>query len=227
MDGHSSHVVHTVVEHIELHSRTIYGNTGKSLSKPVFWELLSHAYKVSLTASNILAGFKATGLYPLCPERVLKHISGKVSGAFRASETSRTPLATPSKMASLREKVQRLGLTPQVCSTVEEYGSYIESKLIFHRTIQSYSAGLKVLRSGKQIASRSTKRIKGPQVLDRAYVVCEQARIATQEVEEAEKAERATVRIAKKLEKELQAEKQALRGRGGRGGRGGQNLRVD
>ena len=124
---------------------------------------------------------------------------------------SKTP-GTSVKVASLRKKVQELSLTPQARRTVQEYGTYVESKLLFHRTVQANTVGLKILRSGKQVASRSTKRIKGPRVLDRAYVVHEQARIAAKGVEDAEKAERAAVRVAKKLEKELYAGKQAQGG---------------
>ena len=95
----------------------VYKNTGEWLSKPIFWELLSQVRKEALTSSNILAGFESTGIYPLCPERVLGKTRIVTSGTISsASESSQTP----HKMAQLRKGVQELDLTPQTRNTVEE-----------------------------------------------------------------------------------------------------------
>lgn len=194
----------------------------RNLGKQEFWELLSTARKASLTPENICSGFAATGIYPLCPEVVLD----RRSTSNPHSEVLGDLPQTPHKASKLRKDVDHLALTPCTRATVEEWGTYLESKLTYYRVVQPNAPSLKVLRNGKTIAPRSQKHLRGPRVLDRAYIACEKARIAAKE---SEKVAKVAAQEDKKILKQQQLVEQATargRGRGGQGGRGSREGRV-
>ena len=196
-------------------------NPGQPFGKTEFWECLCMAREAAMTSSNVLSGFQATGIWPLWPEEVLEQKT--------MTTTTTTLISTPIKVSQLRKDLSQLTLTPYSRAIINEYGQYIEKKLVQYRTVDPSSNMLKVLRSGTMVKPRSMKQLQGPRTLDRAYVKCEKARIAKQEVEKlvkvAKAEERAMQRAAKAAER-AQATTGAAKAQGGTRGRGQGGGRV-
>ena len=186
----------------------IYKNPGQPFGKQEFWDCLCIARERALTESNILSGFKASGIWPFCPDKVVVKQEAEIikqeptGPGLIKHEIEVGPATTPIKVANIRSTVSKLSMTPYSRSIVQESLVYLESKVVQYRVIEPNTQGVKVLRSNKQVKPHSQKQIKGPRTLDRAYIEQEKARIAAVEVLEAEKAAN---REARKSAKELKA----------------------
>ena len=167
----------------------IYEYPGQAFGKQEFWECVCIARDQALTKANILSGFEASGIWPLCLE--------KVSDRYQdlKEETAKPTPSTPFKIDSMREEALNLNMTPHSREILQKSLGYLASKVVQYRVIEPNSSGVKELRTGKQIKPRSQKQLQGPRTLDRAYVEEERTRIAKEAAQQVE--DREVRRLAK------------------------------
>ncbi|THC92492.1 hypothetical protein EYZ11_008030 [Aspergillus tanneri] len=72
------------------------------LRKRNFWLLFQDAWNQAFTAKNIEAGWRATGLHPLNPDKVLSHISNQSDITPPQTASSDTPTKTPGSLRAIR-----------------------------------------------------------------------------------------------------------------------------
>jgi len=92
-------------------------NPGKVVTRFSFSALFTEAWQKSMTMPNIIAGFRATGLYPLDRSRLKEPTSMSIHSLAEESGLAYIPLLSPA-----RERNQNLPVTPSF--TEEEIDSF-------------------------------------------------------------------------------------------------------
>jgi hypothetical protein len=98
--------------------RFIQSSQGFSrITKRVFWMLFRPAFKKAFISSNILAGFSATGIYPLNPKKVLSQLHKKTPSPF--SSDGEIKQKTPGSVRGLRRAEKAIRAAGKVAAEID------------------------------------------------------------------------------------------------------------
>jgi len=142
----------------------IYEHPGRPFGKTEFWDCLCIARDKAITKANILSGFEASGIWPLCPGKNVNRYQGSTNSTLLPN-------------LQIRDTALSLNMTPHSREILRISLGYLESKIVQYWVVELNSSGVKELRSGKQVRARSQKHVQGPRMLDRAYVEQEKVHI--------------------------------------------------